>query len=76
LSEIGAFIKVIVIQEAHEKADRLSQAWLGNNLKYKGLQGILKDIEKSVKPKPTPEQEREEIQKNWVRLAEIFKGRR
>jgi hypothetical protein len=76
LSEIGVFIKVIVRKEAQKKADDLSQLWLGNNLKYKALQEVIKDILASVEPKKTPEEEAAEIQNNWVRLKAFFQGRR
>lgn len=76
LSEIGIFLKVIVRKEAQKKADDLAQLWLGNNLKYKALQDIMKDILASVEPKKTPEEEAAEIQNNWVRLKALFQGRR
>lgn len=70
------FLKVIVYKEAQRKSETLSQLWLGNNLKYKALQDIIKDIQASVEPKKTPEEEQEEIQKNWVRLKALFQGQR
>ena len=70
LSEIGIFLKVIVRKELANKADSLTQLWLSNNLKYKGLQDILKELREKINP-PTAEQKEAEIQNNWKKLASI-----
>lgn len=77
LSEIGAFLKVIVKKEIKAKSDRISEIWLGSNLKYKALQEVLKKMDDSAKTAPaTPEDQQREIQKNWIKLASFMKGQR
>jgi hypothetical protein len=75
LSEIGAFLVVIVKKEAYEKADRLSQMWLGSNLQQKGLQDVLDQILSITKEKKTKEEIASDVRKNWIKLAS-FKGHR
>ena len=48
----------------------MSELWLANNLQYKGLKEILKELEDKRNP-PTKEQKQAEIQSNWARLASL-----
>ena len=75
-SEVGAFLKVIVRKEATEKAESLSQMWMGNNLSQKGLQEILKDLRNQSTSRKIEEVAQEEVVQNWNSLASAMKGLR
>ena len=69
LSEIGSFLRAIVKKNAMERADLLTQNWMSSNLDYKGINKIVAEVSKSAQAKKSPEQKRQEIKSNWIRLA-------
>lgn len=72
LSEIGAFLKVIVRKEAKDKAESLSNLWLGNNIDQKALTNILREL---VPNSQLSQDDPNVIRKNWRALAAL-KGTR
>jgi hypothetical protein len=48
----------------------MSEQWLANNIQYKGLKEILKELDEKRNP-PTKEQKQVEIQNNWTKLASL-----
>jgi len=77
LSEVGTFLRVILKQEAMDRADSLSIAWMGHNLSKEGYAKTIEDMVSSVRPKkaqqgPTPT----EVHSEWKRLASFMNGRK
>jgi len=68
LSEIGAFLKVIVKKEAITKAESLSSLWMANNISQKALNDILREIAPDMQPPPN---DPDVIRKNWLGLAAL-----
>lgn len=67
MSEIGVFFKTVIELEKEEKAETLSNLWMGSNLVYKDLKEVLDKIQKSGKEPTT-----KEINDDWKRLASFM----
>jgi len=57
----------VVELEKEEKAETLSNLWMGSNLVYKDLKNVLEQIQKSGKEPTT-----KEIKDDWKRLASFM----
>ena len=64
----------MVFLEKEEKAETLSNMWMGSNLEYKGIEGVLASIRGTAytKEEPTVEQ----VKNDWRRLASFMSGRK
>ncbi len=61
--------------EREEKAEQLSTAWMGNNLKYEGIKEVVAEITKRKQQPEEPEELTvEEVNKEWRRLAAFMGG--
>ena len=73
LSEIGIFYKTVHLKEREEKAENLSNMWMGSNLNHEGLQKVVSSLSKPIeKEKVQPE----EINKDWKRLASFMRNQK
>jgi hypothetical protein len=77
LSEIGSFFNVVVIQDRNRKAQNIVDLWQGNNLTLEGVMEILDSVSSSSSDKKKiVEPSREEIDKDWSRLASFMSKHR
>lgn len=69
------FFKTVVEIEAEERKEKLSNLWMGANLKHEGIQEVLASLTLTTKV----DKEKEEIKKvhaDWRRLASDMAGRK
>jgi len=62
----------VVNLEREQKADILSSMWMGANLQYKDLQGVLETLQAPHGEDTEPSVE--EVNTEWKRLASFMQG--
>jgi hypothetical protein len=72
LAEIGIFFRIIIETEKLEQINNLYNLWIGSNADKKGLDSIIKELEK----KKIEHDSAEVVAKDWKRLAMFMKGKK